>query len=226
MTRALNGLREMISSGEFAPGQQLSPEPELCERLHVSRGALRDALRTLGTLGVIEARHGSGTYVSQLDPADMVRNFSLTIDLLPLDGLLQLLEIRRVLEGHAAAQAAANCTPQLIATLNELIVRIEGEEDLDAGIALNQQFHMAICDAAGNPTIASFMEIIRSRSSNYEIFKGHNAHAARSISDDGHRALAAAIAARDPAAAANAASYHVAQTEHWLRVLKESAELE
>jgi GntR family transcriptional repressor for pyruvate dehydrogenase complex len=190
----------------------------------VSRGALRDALRTLGALGVVEVRHGSGTYVSQLDPADMVRNFSLTIDLLPLDGLLQLLEIRRVLEAHAAAQAAAKCTPELVKRLYELIGLIEGEDDLDAGIALNQEFHKAISDAAGNPTVASFTEIIRARSSNYEIFEGHNAQAARTVSNESHRNLAAAIAARDPASAANEAAFHVTQTEHWLRLIKESTE--
>src|SRR5665647_28374 len=107
MNTALTGLRHMIASGELGPGQKFPTEPELCERLGVSRSSLREAVRTLGALGVIKSRHGLGTYVSSLDPAEIVESFSLTIDLLPLEGLLQLLEMRRVLEGYAAACAAA-----------------------------------------------------------------------------------------------------------------------
>jgi GntR family transcriptional regulator, transcriptional repressor for pyruvate dehydrogenase complex len=59
------------------------------------------------------ACHGLGTYVSSLDPAEIIQSLSLTIELLPLRGLLQLLEMRRVLEGYAAAQAAARSTPEL-----------------------------------------------------------------------------------------------------------------
>lgn len=222
MTKALDGLREMISSGELSPGQQFPPEPELCHRLGVSRGALREAVRTLVALGVIEARHGSGTYVSRLDPADIVRNFSLTVDLLPLDGLLQLFEIRRVLEAHAAAQAAARCTPELAERLNWLIAEMEREPDLNRAAELDKQFHRAICDAAGNPTIASLMDVFRSRSSHYNIFEGPDAASARATSDAGHRSMALAITSHDPVAAASVAGSHVAQTEYWLRNLQES----
>lgn len=223
MTKALDGLRAMISSGELSPGEQFPPEPELCQRLGVSRGALREAVRTLVALGVIEARHGSGTYVSKLDPADIVRSFSLTVDLLPLDGLLQLFEIRRVLEAHAAAQAAARCTPELAARLNSLIEQMELEQDLDRAAELDKQFHRAICDAAGNPTIASLMDVFRSRSSHYNIFEGRDAASARATSDAGHRSMAQAITSHDPVAAASAAGSHVAQTEYWLRNLQQTA---
>lgn len=224
MTKALDGLRQMISSGELAKEQRFPPEPELCARLGVSRGALREAVRTLGALGVIEARHGSGTYVSKLDPADIVRNFSLTVDLLPLDGLLQLFEIRRVLEAHASALAAARCTPELSAQLDALITQMESEPDLDRASDLDKQFHRAICDAAGNRTIASLMDVFRSRSSYYNIFEGPDAATARATSDAGHRSMAQAISSHDPVAAANAAGSHVAQTEHWLRMLQDSRE--
>lgn len=222
MTIALNGLRGMIASGELKQGQKFPPEPQLCASLGVSRGALREAVRTLGALGVIESRHGSGTYVSSLDPADIVRNFSLTVDLIPLDGLLQLFEIRRVLEGHAAAQAAARCTPELAALLDDLIVRMEAADDDGVASELDRQFHAAICHAGGNPTITSLMEVFRSRSSNYDIFEGPDASTARATSNAGHRSISVAIAAHDPVSAASAASAHVAQTEHWLRRLSSS----
>ncbi|MDJ0334320.1 FCD domain-containing protein [Salinibacterium sp. G-O1] len=224
MTKALDGLREMISSGELAKEQRFPPEPELCERLGVSRGALREALRTLGALGVIEARHGSGTYVSKLDPADIVRSFSLTVDLLPLEGLLQLFEIRRVLEAHAAAQAAARCTPEESEHLNSLVAQMEAEPDQRVAADLDRQFHDLICRIAGNPTIASLMDVFRSRSSDYNILEGPDGEAAQAASDSGHRSMASAITSHDPVAAASAAGSHVAQTEHWLRRFMDATE--
>jgi DNA-binding FadR family transcriptional regulator len=218
MKIALAGLRRMIASGEFAPGQKFPTEPELCERLGVSRTALREAVRTLAALGVIQSRHGSGTYVSQLDPADIVRNFSLTVDLLPLKGLLQLLEIRRVLEAHASSLAAARCTPELADQLTTLIVQMEYEPDDERAADLDKEFHRLICDMAGNATIASLMDVFRSRSRHYNIF-AHVANA-RAISNAGHRSIVEAITSHDPAAASAAAASHVAQTERWLHLLQ------
>src|SRR5690606_23117387 len=83
------------------------PEADLCQELRVSRGSLREAVRMLAAPGVVEPRHGSGTHVSPLRPEDLIGSLSLTPQLRPLPGLLELNEIRRVLEAHVAAQAAA-----------------------------------------------------------------------------------------------------------------------
>jgi len=83
--KALAGLRQMIASGELGPGAKFPPEPELCDHLGVSRSSLREAVRSLGALGVIESRHGSGTYVSALDPAAIIGRFSLSVELIPLE---------------------------------------------------------------------------------------------------------------------------------------------
>src|ERR1044072_6164022 len=77
--RALTGLRQMIASGELGPGAKFPPEPELCDHLGVSRSSLREATRSLAALGVIESRHGSGTYVSALAPAARNRPASLSV---------------------------------------------------------------------------------------------------------------------------------------------------
>jgi GntR family transcriptional regulator, transcriptional repressor for pyruvate dehydrogenase complex len=223
---ALAGLRAMIARGDIAPGQRFPPEAELCVRFGVSRSSLREAARILSTLGVVDVRHGSGMYVSRLDPADVVRGFSLTVDLLPLDGLLQLLEIRRVLESHASAQAAARASGELIARLHDLTDRMEAAIDLDELGRLDRAFHEAICDAGGNPTVSSLMEVFRSRGGHYRIMTGDAADPVRRASDEGHRAIVAAIGRRDPAAAATAAAAHVAQTEYWLSRMKPAPDSE
>ncbi|MFE2630324.1 GntR family transcriptional regulator, partial [Streptomyces sp. NPDC059374] len=127
--KAFHGLRHMIGTGRLGPGERIPPEGELCEELGVSRGSLREAVRMLAALGVIEPRHGSGTYVSQLRPEDVIGSLSLTLELLPLSGLLEVYEIRRVLEAHVAAQAAARCTPENIRTLFSLIDAMEATSD-------------------------------------------------------------------------------------------------
>ncbi|MFE1841955.1 FadR/GntR family transcriptional regulator [Streptomyces sp. SID9913] len=84
------------------------PEADLCEELGVSHGSPREAVRKLAALGVVEPRHGSGTYVSPPRPEDLIGSLSLTLQLLPPPDLLEPYEIRRVLEAHVAAQADAH----------------------------------------------------------------------------------------------------------------------
>lgn len=223
MMTALTGLRQMISSGTLAPGQKFPPEAELCRQLDVSRSSLREAVRVLDTLGVIEVRHGSGTYVSRLNPADIIRGFSLTVDLLPLEGLLQLFEIRRVLEGNAAAQAAARAPDDLVPRLSELCDQMERGDNGDVA-ELDDEFHERICLAAGNPTVTSLIGVLRSRGRHYRIFDSGPASPAKRSSDEGHRAIVDALARRDPAAATAAAVAHVARTEYWLSRLQPAPE--
>ncbi|GAA2818432.1 FadR/GntR family transcriptional regulator [Kribbella solani] len=219
--KALAGLRQMIASGELGPGAKFPPEPELCEHLGVSRSSLREAVRSLGALGVIESRHGSGTYVSALDPAAIISRFSLSVELIPLEGLLELLEVRRVLESHATATAAARQDPELAGRLSEILDRLESTTDATEIQHLDAEFHGAICTAGGNPTVTALTDVIRGRGGHYRIFEpGTDFDAIKQTSDRGHRAILAAITTRDPAAAATAASAHIAQTERWLRALR------
>ncbi|MFC7511512.1 FadR/GntR family transcriptional regulator [Streptomyces thermocarboxydus] len=74
--KAFHGLRHMIATGRLGAGERIPPEADLCEELGVSRGSLREAVRMLAALGVIEPRHGSGTYVSQLRPEDLIGSLS------------------------------------------------------------------------------------------------------------------------------------------------------
>ncbi|CDR17571.1 FadR/GntR family transcriptional regulator [Streptomyces iranensis] len=215
--KAFHGLRHMIATGRLSAGGRIPPEGELCEELGVSRGSLREAVRMLAALGVIEPRHGSGTYVSQLRPEDIIGSLSLTLELLPLSGLLEVYEIRRVLESHVAAQAAARSTPETVRELFALIEAMDATDDPTEASDLDHRFHAEIATAAGNPALASLLSVFRARSRKYQIFTLPEGEQMRRKSDEDHRVLATAIADRDPRAAAGAAEAHVAQTERWLR---------
>jgi GntR family transcriptional repressor for pyruvate dehydrogenase complex len=214
--KAFHGLRHMIATGRLVAGQRIPPEKDLCEELGVSRGSLREAVRMLAALRVIEPRHGSGTYVSQLRPEDIVGSLSLTVDLLPLTGLLQMYELRRVLEAHAAAQAAARLTPETLRMIFEHMEAMEATEDPSNVSALDHSFHAEIARIGGNPTLESLLGVFRARSRAYQVFTLPEGPHIKRASDEDHRAIATAIANRDPVAAAAAASAHVAHTEKWL----------
>ena len=141
---ALHGLRALIADGALRPGDRLPSEGELCERLGVSRGSLREAIRMLAALGVLETRHGSGSYVGELRAADLIGSLSLTVGLLPMAGVLELTELRRVLEPHAAALAAARIDDDTVAVLDGILSEIEASDDFEEHSRLDHAFHMTI----------------------------------------------------------------------------------
>ncbi|WP_328535345.1 FadR/GntR family transcriptional regulator [Streptomyces sp. NBC_00344] len=220
MDTAARGLRAMIAGGELVAGQQLLPEPELCARLGVSRGSLREAVRSLAALGMLESRHGSGTYVSALHPAQMLGGFSAVVDVLPLDGLLELFDVRRALESHAASLAAARADASVVERLRALHDRLVEAQQEDELHALDREFHATICRASGNEALAALTEVLRSRGRHYSVYDTEQAAAVRRASDLGHEAVIHALSVRDPAAAAAAISAHLSQTETWLRRLR------
>ncbi|HEY9366685.1 MAG TPA: FadR/GntR family transcriptional regulator [Agromyces sp.] len=213
---AFHGLRHIIASGELAPGQRFPPEADLCERLGVSRGSLREAVRMLDALGVIESRHGSGTYVSALEPANIIGALSLTVELMPFDAFIELYEVRRVLESHAASQAAARMTDAGAAELRDILDELEAREG-EQGTELDARFHETIARLAGNAALVELLRTFRSRSRAYQVFDLPSGSDMKQVSDRGHREILAALVNRDPASAETAAAAHVAQTEQWLR---------
>ncbi|MFK0240055.1 MULTISPECIES: FadR/GntR family transcriptional regulator [unclassified Microbacterium] len=214
---ALHGLRALIADGTLRPGDRLPSEGELCERLGVSRGSLREAIRMLAALGVLDTRHGSGSYVSELRAADLIGSLSLTVGLLPMAGVLELTELRRVLEPHAAALAAARIDEQTVESLDRVLDEIESTTDFELQSRLDHEFHMAISGVAGNEALTSLIDVLRSRSRAYRISDPEDAAELKVHSDAGHRAILRGLAAADPVAASAAASAHVAYTEYWVR---------
>lgn len=214
---ALHGLRALIADGTLSPGDRLPSEGELCETLGVSRGSLREAIRMLAALGVLETRHGSGSYVGELRAADLIGSLSLTVGLLPMAGVLELTELRRVLEPHAAALAAARIDDDTVDSLDRVLAEMEATTDFEVQSRLDHEFHMAISQVAGNEALTSLIDVLRSRSRAYRISDPEDAAELKIHSDAGHRAILRGLASADPVAASAAASAHVAYTEYWVR---------
>src|SRR5919106_1597659 len=118
---AIEKIKDMIVSGELHPGDRLPKEAELAQRLGLSRNSLREAVRALSLVRILDVRQGDGTYVTSLESDVLLEAMSFVVDLHQDRGVLHVLEARRVLEAAAAALAAQHITDDELAELPRLI---------------------------------------------------------------------------------------------------------
>jgi len=150
----------MIQEGVFQPGQKLPSEKELAEILCVSRPTLREAMRSLMTMGLIEIRCGDGTYLN-----DSVKLFSehfKTTHLLNHFSYAEVLDARRLLECHNAYLAAQNATEEDITELEKACAALESVENYIVMEMhnLDRVYHMAIAKCGKNRFIKEMLETI------------------------------------------------------------------
>lgn len=215
--RAIERIKAMIGEGLLEPGQRLPTERDLAVQLGISRSSMREAIRALTVLGVLEARHGSGIYVTQLQAGDLLETFGVVADLSRGPRLAELLEVRRVLESTATAQAAARITPGQLAEVEGHLAAMNATEDPEEILAHDLAFHRAIAEAAGNETMAAILEGLSSRTFRARVWRGYREEGAFDRTRREHAAIHRALAARDPEAARAAAAAHVGAVEEWLR---------
>jgi DNA-binding FadR family transcriptional regulator len=166
--QVLQQLRRLIEDGHLSPGDQLPPERELAERLGVSRGTVREAVQFLHALGVVEIRHGSGTFVRALPEDDAVtlseewRRWTARHS----DTVRALLEIRMGLESFAAQLAAERGTPDQLESMADALERMgeaTSSNDVTALVRADVVFHQELCQASGNRALADLAHDLGSR---------------------------------------------------------------
>ncbi len=215
--RAIERITAMIREGELEPGQRLPTERDLAVRLGISRSSMREAIRALTVLGVLEARHGSGIYVTRLEGGDLLETFGVVADLSRGSRLVELLEVRRVLESAATALAAARITPERLAEVERHLAAMNATDDPERILAHDLAFHREVAAAAGNATMAAILEGLSSRTFRARVRRGDQEEGAFDRTRREHAAIHRALAARDPEAARAAAAAHVGAVEEWLR---------
>src|SRR5690606_30729168 len=172
------------------PGQRLPSEQELCADLDVSRSSLREAQKMLGFAGVLTSRTGAGTFVSDLTAETVMAGLSATIPLIPLEEYLGLFEIRQLLEGHAASQAAARFDASQRERLSALADELAGSSWEDDGTALDDAFHDLLVSGAENAPISALLRAMRQRGRHYRVFDREDALDLKCTSDAEHRRIA------------------------------------
>ena len=184
---------QRILSGELEPGTRLY-EDRLAVELGVSRNPVRESIRALEATGLVEVIPRRGAYVAEIDHAD----------------LCQLLEVRQILEAHAASLAAQHCDDKLIARLDHCISEgsdASRRDDLVRAAQRHREFHLAIEEAARNPYIGETVSPLRQRTE--LVFSMLSDH--RSVlSWEEHRRIRDAIAAGDPELARQRTAEHMA----------------
>src|SRR3954469_24168932 len=132
---AIDKIKGMIISGELAPGDRLPKEADLAERLGLSRNSLREAVKALSMIRVLDVRQGDGTYVTSLEPDLLLDALSFVVDFHRDDTVLQFLEVRRILEPAATAMAATQMTDSEIKDLRKILDSLPGEPSTEQLVA-------------------------------------------------------------------------------------------
>ncbi|MFL6053839.1 MAG: FadR/GntR family transcriptional regulator [Actinoallomurus sp.] len=195
----LEQMHGQVASGAWAVGDRIPGEHELSARLRVSRPAVREAIRALSHVGVLEVRRGDGTYVrSAADPGPLLRRVERA-------SLRELFEVQLAYDVQAAKLAAVRRTSDDLRRLDGLLRDRDGAEDPGAFGEADSRFHLGVAEAARN---ALLTEAFR--------FFGHRLRESLSalredqdLPEGGpapHHAVLEAIAERDAEAAGRAAA--------------------
>jgi GntR family transcriptional repressor for pyruvate dehydrogenase complex len=212
-------IKEMIISGQVAPGQKLPREKELAAQLGVSRSSLREAVRALILVGVLRARQGDGTYVTSLEPHRLLETMSLAVDFMQNRTLIELFEVRRLLEPAATAQAAARMDSAGLLRLEEALRRMDLASSVEELVEADDEFHTVVVDATGNAALAALLRNLSTRTLRARIWRGLAEKGVLDRTRASHRAIHRAVADKDPELARAASAVHIAEVESWFRHL-------
>lgn len=209
-------LLTLIQTRQLRPGDRLPPERDLASMMQVSRPSVREALRALVVMNVVEVRHGAGTFVSSLKPELLVEHLDFVFAL-DDSTYLQLFEARRILEVGICGIAAQHITDAELAAIEACVMtEADALADPERFFQADLQLHARIAEAAGNPILNRFMTSLNrlgraSRNRTVEI----PGMVQQTIDD--HRAIVKALKARDPEAARLAMLLHLRHVEHGLK---------
>jgi len=203
---------ERLILKKLKPGDKLPSERELAEMLQVSRSSIRDAIRGLELLGLVEPRQGSGTIVRELSSESVVNPFSAALKQRQ-EMVSELLDFRKMLEPPLAARAATHASPEEIAEMEEILQRQEKTQNQgDAAIAEDAEFHYSVALASGNSVVLkvidTIMDLLRDTRERSLQVEGRSQ---KSLA--GHRRILAAIKRHDAEAAKAAMRRHIEDVE-------------
>jgi GntR family transcriptional regulator, transcriptional repressor for pyruvate dehydrogenase complex len=205
-------LRSQITSGQLRPGDRLPTEPQLCRDCGVSRSTVREALRLLASQHLIVTTRGvaGGSFVAHPSPEQISDTFATGVRLLQVNAVVDashLLEARGIFEIAAAGLAAQRRRPEHLEALHATLFD-PLTADLDTMAALHPAFHTALIACSGNPALQLVTRPLHMVVNLRELVADLGRDFWIQVDED-HRAILAAVAAGDPAAAQVAARRHL-----------------
>jgi DNA-binding FadR family transcriptional regulator len=225
----VEGIGQQVRSRALQPGQKLPTESEIMKVYGVSRTVVREALSRLQAAGLVETRHGIGTFVLEprtgtgfwIDPADIAT----AVD------VLAVLELRISLETESAGLAAQRHTPEQLAEMRAALDALEANPDGTGDTVTSDfRFHLVVANATGNRYFADIMShlgatlIPRARINSPRLAMEDPSQYLRRVNRE-HEEIYQAIARRDPESARAAMRIHLTNSRERLRRAQEQADL-
>jgi GntR family transcriptional regulator, transcriptional repressor for pyruvate dehydrogenase complex len=154
-------IEDSVLNGTLKPGDQLPAERELAQRLGVSRTAVREAVKALREKGLVEAYSGRGTFVTDGTSQAARQSFDLMVKIGQQEGAPHLAELRLILEPGIAALAAVRAKEDDLVALREAVAVMDrAQDDPEAYIEADLDFHLALAETVANPLILSLIDSI------------------------------------------------------------------
>jgi DNA-binding FadR family transcriptional regulator len=197
-------IRQYVITHGLAPGDPLPPEGELVRLLDVGKTSVREAVRSLETMGVVEVRHGRGLFVGsfKFDPIIEHLPYGLLVDDVPFRELLQ---VRRGLEEGLIVEAAKKLTAEDLADLDALVERMRNES-VDGVVPpeVDRAFHQALYSSLGNRFVSQLIDVF------WQVYQriGAQTQHSRHHTVEDHAAIVTAIRSADPHAMTRAVAAH------------------
>lgn len=212
-------IMDNIKKGELKPGDKLPTERELASQLNVSRTAIREALRSLETMGVIYSKVGSGTFIKDMSIDILMDSFAGILkknDRL----IIELIEVRMLLEVEIAKMAARKINKEKIQAIEKALKIMEKEiDDGSLGINGDNEFHNELANAADNLAMTSILNLCG------ELLNTTRKEALKALSDpriglEQHRSIFEAVKSRDECEAGRLMKVHLDMAFHNLKIKK------
>lgn len=208
-------IKGMIEQGRLKSGDQLPAERELAETFKVSRSSVREALRALESRGFLESRQGNGTYIASQPVEELVAPLASAI-LTEKDALMELFEMRRLIEPNLAYLAAERATPEEI---REMEITLNTQEEMvargETGMVVDKTFHDLLVGATKNSVLIRLMDtVMDALTESRDKYLQVEGRPEKSLS--GHRELVKAIKAGDKELASRIMREHLEEIESGL----------
>lgn len=159
--QVIDQIKDMIINGTLKAGDKLSSERELAEQLQVSRTSIREALKALQIIGLIQCKQGGGNYISEDLENGLFEPLSIMF-MLKDSNPEEIIEVRRVIEVQTAAIAAQKITDKELEDLEILIKAFKNSKDENDNVQIDKRFHYEIAKASKNFIIVNILNAISS----------------------------------------------------------------
>lgn len=155
-------IKQLIADGKLKPGDKLLAERDLADRFQVSRASVREAIRTLEMLGIIDIRPGEGTFVRGTESDDIIRPLAMFLAV-ERNSLLDMFEMRRIFETATASLAAQRATFEELDQIESMLASMRERlnlQDSEKGEEFDAAFHYAVAEATHNSLLIKLFKTV------------------------------------------------------------------